>query len=175
MRIRLAFAMVLVGLYAVRATALADDKTTTPGTQQFEAMKKLVGDWVEIGKDGKPTDKLVSSIRLTAGGSVLQETLFPGGDHEMVTMYHLDGSNLILTHYCMLGNQPRLRAEPGDSVKKVLFKFVGSTNLKSDDEHHMNQVTFTLVDNDHFQAEWLSCKDGKECHKANFDLVRKPK
>ena len=28
----------------------------------------------------------------------------------MATLYHLDGDQLMLTHYCSAGNQPRMRA-----------------------------------------------------------------
>jgi hypothetical protein len=166
--------MLLIAFFAFAATARADEKTTSAANARFETLKRLAGDWVEVGKDGKPTDKLVSSIRTTAAGSVVQETLFPDTDHEMVTMYHLDGGNVVLTHFCILGNQPRMRAEPGES-KKLVFRFIGGTNLKSEDEHHMNQATLTILGDDHFQAEWVSCKDGKACHTAQFDLVRKPK
>jgi hypothetical protein len=158
---------------AVAASVRAEEKAAAVNAQRFEALKQLAGDWVEVGKDGKPTDKVVSSIRVTSAGSAVLETLFPGSDHEMVTMYHLDGGDLILTHYCSLGNQPRLRAEPGDEVNKIVFKFVSATNLKSDDDHHINGATFTLDGKDHFKAEWASCKEGKACHQVNLDLVRK--
>jgi hypothetical protein len=167
--------LLVTALVAALASARADDKAAPAAGQRFEALKGLAGDWVEIDKDGKPTDKLVSSIRVTSAGSTVQETLFPGSDHEMVTMYHLDGADLVLTHYCMLGNQPRLRAEPGKDVNRITFKFIGGTNLKSDADHHMNQATLTLEGKDRFKAEWVSCKDGKPCHQVSFDLVRKPK
>ena len=80
-----------------------------PGLEQ---MKKLAGTWVEADKDGKPTDKVVSVIKVTAGGSAVQETLFPGQPQEMVSVYHMDGADLVMTHYCMLGNQPRMKADP---------------------------------------------------------------
>ena len=33
----------------------------------------------------------------------------------MMTMYHADKTGLMLTHYCKLGNQPRMRADrPGE-------------------------------------------------------------
>lgn len=172
---RVAFGTFVSALCVLVVTARADEKATSVNTARFEALKKLAGDWVEVGKDGKPTDKVVSSFRVTAGGSTVQETLFPGTDHEMVTMYHLDGSDLLLTHYCMLGNQPRMKAEPGSETKRIPFKFVGSTNLKSEDENHMHEATLTLVSDDRFQAEWISCKEGKPCHKVGFDLVRKAK
>jgi hypothetical protein len=175
MKTRVALSLLIIALLTVVASLRAEEKAQSTNTRRLEALKQLAGDWVEVGKDGKPTDKVVSSIRVTSGGSTVQETIFPGTDHEMVTMYHLDGDDLLLTHYCSLGNQPRLRAEPGRDVNKIVFKFVSATNLKSDDEHHINGATFTLEGKDRFKAEWVSCKDGKACHQVNLDLVRKQK
>jgi hypothetical protein len=175
MKRRIAFSLVPLVLFAVVCSSRAADKTPSVSAQRFEALKKLAGDWVQLGKDGKATDKVISSIRVTSAGSAIEETLFPGSDHEMVTMYHLDGDDLVLTHYCSLGNQPRLRAEPGEDVNKIVFKFVSSTNLKSPDDHHINGATLTLDGKDHFKAEWVSCKEGKACHQVNLDLVRKQK
>jgi hypothetical protein len=172
MKTRTAFVLLATVLAVVATSARADDKGAPVNAQRLEALKKLAGDWVAVDKDGKPTDKVVSSIRVTSGGSAVQETLFPGTEKEMVTMYHLDGADLVLTHYCMLGNQPRLRAEPGTDVNTIVFKFVSSTNLKSTDDHHMNQATLTLDGKDRFTAEWSSCKDGKPCHNVKLDLVR---
>lgn len=175
MKSRRAFVLLVIGLLVLAASSRADDASTSANGQRFEALKKLAGDWVQVGEDGKPTDKLISSIRVTSAGSAVQETLFPGSDHEMVTMYHLDGADLVLTHYCALGNQPRMRAEPGKDVNRIVFKFIGGTNLKSSDAQHMDQVAFTIAGRDRFKSEWVSCKDGKPCHQVSFDLVRKSK
>jgi len=174
MKLRTALSLLAIALIAMVSSSSADEKTTPVNVRRFEALKKLAGDWVEV-KDGKVTDKVVSSIRVTSAGSALQETMFPGSDHEMVTMYHLDGDDLVLTHYCSLGNQPRLRAEPGTDVNKIVFNFVSSTNLKSKDAHHVSGATFILDGPDHFTAEWVSCKEGKACRLVTLDLVRKPK
>ncbi len=175
MKVQTVSLMLAIVLLPVTASTRADEKPAATSAQRFAALKKLAGDWVQIGKDGKPTEKLVSSIRVTSGGTAIQETLFPGSDHEMVTLYHLDGDDLVLTHYCMLGNQPRMRAEPGKDVNTIAFKFIGSTNLKSKDDHHMNQATFTIEGKDRFKAVWVSCKEGKACHEVTLDLVRKQK
>lgn len=137
----------------------------------FDSLKKLVGEWTATGPDGKSME---TKFRLTAGGSVLVETLFPGKPEEMVTMYHMDGPDLILTHYCMLGNQPRLKAASVAETKKLSFKSVGGTNMKLADMH-MGQAEFTLVDNDHFVADWCSCTGGKpdESHHVNIKFARK--
>jgi hypothetical protein len=175
MKTRIAFSLLVIALLTTPAPSRAEEKGTSVNARRLEALKQLAGDWVEVGKDGKPTDKVVSSFHVTSGGSTVQETLFPGTDHEMVTMYHLDGADLVLTHYCTLGNQPRMRAEPGKDANTIAFKLVSCTNLKSQDDHHMHQATLTLDGKAHFKAEWVSCKDGKPCHEARFDLVRKQK
>ena len=105
----------------------------------------------------------------------MQETLFPGSDHEMVTMYHLDNGDLVLTHYCMMGNQPRMRAEPNNEVNRIVFNFIGGSNLKSADEPHMHQATLTIKGKDHFESKWIACKSDKSCHEVRFDLTRKQK
>jgi hypothetical protein len=164
--------MLMIALSSLSVTANAAEKTSA-NAARLEALKKLAGNWVEVGKDGKAADNVVSSIRVTSRGSVVQETLFPGSDHEMVTMYYLDGADLVLTHYCALGNQPRMRAEPANETNRLVFKFIGGGNLKSEDEMHMHAATLTLISDDHFKSEWTACKDGKPCHQASFDLVRK--
>ncbi len=175
MTFRIASTLLLTAMLAVGVLAKADDNTAPTALQNFEALKKLAGDWVEIGKDGKATDKLVSSMRVTAAGTAVEETIFPGTDHEMVTLYHLDGKDLVLTHYCMLGNQPRMRAEPSRETNQITFKFIGGTNLKSEDDQHMHEATLTIAGPDRLKAEWVACKDGKTCHRVSFDLMRKPK
>src|SRR6516165_9346322 len=83
-------AVLTLSLLAVFAPARAGEPGARTSSQQFAALKQLAGDWVEIGKDGRPTEKVISSMRVTAGGTAVQETLFPGTEKEMVTMYHLD-------------------------------------------------------------------------------------
>ena len=65
----------------------------------FEALKTLEGTWVmtEAGPNGK-VDEVV--FKPTAGGSAMMETMFPGSKHEMLNAYHMDGDNVIVTHYC---------------------------------------------------------------------------
>src|SRR5258707_8047978 len=77
-----------------------DAKLRPPPTNAgLEKMKKLAGTWLVAGKDGKATDEVASIIKVTAGGSVVHETLFPGQPHEMVSIYTANGPDLIMTHY----------------------------------------------------------------------------
>ncbi|MGE3804368.1 MAG: hypothetical protein AB7K24_06825 [Gemmataceae bacterium] len=133
----------------------ADEKESTlpkPNTNPtFEKMKKMVGTWVAADKDGKPTDQVVSVIKLTAGGSTLHETIFPGQPMEMVSIYTCDGPDLIMTHYCVLGNQPRMKADPKSPANQIIFKFAGGTNLDPKKDKHMHGATLTFIDDDHVE------------------------
>src|SRR5579883_2809635 len=100
-----------------------------PTNAGLEKMKKLAGTWVAADADGKPTDQVVSVIKVTAGGSAVHETLFPGQPQEMVSVYTADGPDLVMTHYCVLGNQPRMKADPKSPPNQIVFHFVGGSNL----------------------------------------------
>ena len=159
------------------AGARGDDAAAkaAPAHPGLEKLKKLAGTWVEADKDGKPTDKVVSVVKVTAGGSVVQETLFPGTDMEMISVYHLDKGDLVMTHYCVLGNQPRMKAEPGPKPNQIRWVFAGGTNLDPAKDTHMHGATVTIVDDDHLEIAGEAWENGKpsETHCGCMKLVRK--
>ena len=158
---------------ALGAGTRGDDKPAAhPG---LEKLKKLAGTWVEADKDGKPTDKVVSVIKVTAAGSAVQETLFPGQPMEMLSIYHLDGADLVMTHYCALGNQPRMKADPKSPANQIKFLFAGGTNLDPTKDMHMHEGTLTFVDDDHLHLTGSAWEGGKVCEGPGCDmkLVRK--
>lgn len=167
--------LAIVSVAAWSATSSGDPKKPIekPKSPLFEKFATLVGDWE--GKDPHPGSDQTTKVnyKLTSGGSVLVETIDPGGDHEMITVIHPDGDSLVLTHYCMLGNQPQMTAKGGPSDDKVAFQFVKCTNLKSDKEMHMHSVTYTFVDKDTLKSDWTNYDNGKESGCANFELKRK--
>ena len=114
-------------------------------------------------------------FKVTGAGSAVHETIFPGSPHEMVTMYHLDGKDLVLTHYCAAGNQPHLKLDASSSANQLVFKFLNGANIDPAKDHHMHEGAITLVDNDHIDWNWLGYSDGKpdEAHKVALKLVRK--
>ena len=106
-------ALVLSAAVAVTAPP-ASAATGAAAPAALERLKALAGEWV-AAEDGEMAKKgdLVARYAVTAAGSAVVETVFPGSAHEMVTVYHADGPDLVLTHYCMEGNQPRMRARDG--------------------------------------------------------------
>lgn len=168
----------LMLLLALTAASRGNDKPAAKPTHPgLERLKKLAGTWVMADKDGKPTDQVVSVFKVTAGGSAVIETIFPGQAHEMVSVYHADGKDLVMTHYCVLGNQPRMKADPKAPANQFVWKFVGGTNLDPAKDKHMHEGTLTLVDDDHLVMAGVAWEDGKpskECC-GEMKLVRKKK
>jgi len=167
----LAALAVAIGL---TVNAKAEDKEKAKKSQ-FDMLKGLAGEWSGKGTHGDASHDSTVTYKVTSGGSAVVETLDPGGEHEMVTVFHQDGDDIVLTHYCMIGNQPRMKAERGDSTKKLAFKFTGAGNLKSDKDAHMHDLTIEFIDADHIKTIWTFYQDGKADSTATFDLKRKKK
>ena len=169
----------LVLLLGLELAAHGDDKTgkqpAPPTNPAFETMKKLAGTWLAADQDGKPTDQVVSIIKVTAGGSAVHETLFPGQPHEMVSIYTVDGPDLVMTHYCVLGNQPRMKADPKAPANQIRFQFAGGSNLDPKKDKHMHAATLTLVDADHFEVAGVAWEGGAPAKDmcCGMKLVRK--
>jgi len=146
-----------------------------PTNAALEKMKSLVGTWVMADKDGKPTEQVVSVIKLTAGGSAVHETLFPGEPHEMISIYTVDGKDLVMTHYCMLGNQPRMKADPKSPAGRIVFEFAGGSNFDVKKDKHMHGATLTFVDADHISVDGIGWENGEPAKEmcAGMKLVRK--
>jgi hypothetical protein len=170
-------AMVLLALAAAsRSAETTTGKTPADFAQQaLERMKKLAGTWVAADKDGKPTDQVVSRIKVTAAGSTVHETLFPGQPHEVVSVYHRDGGDLVMTHYCSLGNQPRMKADPKSPRNQLRFRFAGGSNLDPAKDKHMHEGTITFIDDDHIEFTGVCWEGGKADagHSCQMKLVRK--
>lgn len=164
--------LILAASACLLAVHAQPDKKT-PRAPALEPFRKLAGEWLGTGAHGDMKFDARVVYKITSGGTAVVETLDPGGDHEMVSVIHPDGDALVLTHYCMIGNQPTMKATPKPGEKKVAFEFVKATNMKSDKDMHMRSVTFTFVDDDTLRTEWTNFKDGKEAGKAVFELKRK--
>ena len=134
----------------------------------FDALKALEGTWEGKNNQGR---MMKVSFRTTSGGSALLSEIHGMDAENMVSMFHMDGDRLLMTHYCGAGNQPRMKATLAPDGKSVVFDFVDATNLASPDAGHMHHVVFGMPDNDHHTEEWTFLDHGKEM-KELFTLQR---
>ncbi len=135
-------------------------------------LKALAGEWE--GTLGPNKANVIYTI--VSGGSVVMESMkMPAPEPDMVTMYHRDGAGLVATHYCSMGNQPRMRAAEGAAdAKSIRFRFADITNLSKPDGGHIRHLTITFEDANHFTQNWTSFANGKE-QTETFKWTRKKK
>ena len=168
------WACAVMAVLAVGARA-DDHKHEGDKSAGLDRIKKLVGTWVAADDKGQPTDQVVSVFKVTAAGSAVHETIMPGTGHEMVSVYHADGKDVVMTHYCALGNQPKMKLDPASTDKELKFVFVGGTNLDPAKDMHMHEGSIKWLDDDHIEWTWSGYLDGKPAkgHGISMKLVRK--
>lgn len=153
---------IVVGLALLMSAGLgirAAGRAQTDAAAAFDRLKTLAGEWEA---DTTSMGKARLTYELAANGTALVERESFEKMPAMVTMYHLDGARLLLTHYCMAGNQPRMVARSYDRASGVLdFEFLDATNLASPGTGHMRSVTMRFVDDRHITSEWRYFENGK--------------
>ncbi len=170
-----ACSVVAIGAACAWTLAVQDAKPEKSAAQRaFERLKETAGDWIAKDDAAKENADIWVSRKVTANGSVIVEHMFPGSDHEMITMYYVEGDHIVLVHYCALGNQPMMRCKP-DGGAELKFEFAGGTNIRPDTDMHMHEATMRIPGPDAIWAEWRSWNEGKPVDAVLFDLVRKPK
>jgi hypothetical protein len=137
----------------------------------LDRVKGLEGLWE--GHFGEQAIPGQTQFTISSGGSAVREIMFPGAPHEMTNMYHLDGSTLVMTHYCAAGNQVTLRAKLDGSPDTLSFDFERITNLTGDGAHFMGRMKLTFLDQGRIRQDWTSFENGAVKGVASFDWVRK--
>ncbi len=147
--------------------AVADAPASNPA---WERLKSLVGDW-EGSAEGHPARV---SYRLVSSGTALAESLSTPDSGEMLTLYHPDGSSLVMTHYCSENNQLRMRAAGlSPDGKRIVFAFVDVTNVSGTDAPHMVGLVVLFLDADHMTQQWTHQEAPGKTHTSDFQFTRK--
>ncbi len=142
------------------------------GPAAFEHLKSLAGDWEgTIDRPDGPPGSV--QYRVASGGSVVMETLLPGSDHEMISMYFLEGKRLVMTHYCAMGNQPQMRLASA-SAGELRFDFAGGAGIDPAATTHVHAGRIAFPGPDRLEAEWDVHAGGKRVGTNRFFLKRKP-
>ena len=153
------------------------------GSAEFERMKGLIGIWegeMPMKSKGKKEmheehakmmQKMRVSYHLTAGGSAIVETFAPGTPMEMVSVYHDRGGKLSMTHYCMLGNQPRMDLQDSQDGK-MMFMFSDDNEVDPAKGMHMHSMALSVVDRDNIIQRWTMFQEGKAQQAHDMRLAR---
>jgi hypothetical protein len=185
-----AVAGAIVVLAGVRLASAGDETPAKEGVEAkavFARLKKLAGTWkvdfttegevaklkekAEEHKDKHGHQEVI--FKLTGAGSALVETQMPGHPHEMVSVYHLDGSELRMTHYCAAGNQPRLKLDRTKSrPDHLIFVFDGGTNLDPAKDMHIHGLEITFHKDGKVTSAWEGYMNGKSFGTTAFNMTR---
>lgn len=178
MRILMLMAVALGLLPAVCAPASEDLGPTTPSTPElaraaFERFRALEGSW-----EGQSTKGWTEALRyqsIAAGSTVLETSLDAHPGEAMATTFYLDGDRLLLTHYCVARNQPRLEATAfADGGRTIVFTFKDGANIPTRDRGHMDKAVFTFESPDRVRSRWTWYQDGKEKWFEEIVQTRRP-
>jgi hypothetical protein len=130
----------------------------------FESLKQLAGEWSGTstqGWEGTHTMEIIA-----AGTAILSASRIdphPGAHDTMATIFHMDGDRLLLTHYCVARNHPRLVATSvSDDGRVIEFAFLDATNLRSRDDGHMDRAVYTIESSDRYRSRWTFYQKGQE-------------
>jgi hypothetical protein len=154
--------LTLLGLL-VGGSSVLGQSADVDAAAAFARLKALKGTWEGKTASGQ---KVTTTFELTANGTALVEK-YVGSEAmkhaEMLTVYHLDGTALALTHYCIAKNQPTLKAERFDpQTGDVQFEFVRASNLASPNAGHMRRALYRLESPNQFTTSWEFFQDGKK-------------
>ena len=120
-------------------------------------LSSLEGEWQLVGEDGELG--LGSTFALTSAGSAVREIMFAGQPNEMTNFYHMDGQSIVCTHYCAIGNQPRMVTtgmQTNDGVASFDFTTDSVSNFRKEQNHYMGGLKLTLLDANTIKQEWTS-------------------
>ena len=159
-------------LLAAALLGLAPAAAEISGRDAFNRLQMLEGAWRGhvTSADGPQAE---ARYEKTAAGNAVAERLFPGTPHEMLTVYYLDGEDLVLTHYCATGNHPRMRLDPAaSSPERLVFAFDEATNFSADVDPHMHEGRIEIQGADRLEADWAVFEKGREAGRNRFFLER---
>ena len=120
----------------------------------FERLKTLIGTWDVVGSERHVV------YYLTGGDVTLVEEF--KGEPTMASFYHMDGDQLMLTHYCNAGNQPRMTAVDYNADLGVLrFQFLDVTNLQTATAYHTRDLAIRFMNEDDVELTFTGLKEGE--------------
>ena len=138
------------------SSSVCMDMPPYQGSAAFVKLKSLVGRWKGETCIGPAT----TEFRLIAGGSVIEEHFAKGTPMEMLSTYHDVEGKLVMTHYCALRNQPRMRLSHS-TADSLTFDFIPTPGLNPAKDKHMHGATYTFVDANHLKVEGVAWDNGK--------------
>ena len=129
-------------------------------------LTSTAGEWQsgpqhEHGGPAPAGNRNAVSVKTKAAGSAVVHTYAQGTPGEMETIFHMNGDELLLTHYCALQNAPVLRFVKSNKPGELKFEFKGGTNFDAKVDAHLHESTFQIKDKDTVEQSSTVFANGK--------------
>jgi hypothetical protein len=155
---------VILTLLCASPTLLAQSSAQ----KTLDRFKSMVGTWQGKSPTGETSEV---AYRLAAGGTAVMADMHMAGE-DMMSMYYVNGDDLLMTHFCPTNNQPRMKAVISSDLNTVSFDFMDATNLRGPNAGHMHRAVFLFSDADHYTEEW-TWKQAEKNSTMHFEMQRK--
>ena len=147
------FLFALFCLWLTCSALLAGEQTP------FDVFKSLQGQWSI--RAGDKTLPLHVTYDLGSNGSIVTEQF-----GKELSVFYSEKGNLLMTHFCNRGNQPRLKLKAGSAARRYEFDMFDITNLKDPSDDHVHTIIYEIPDPQHISLEIIWKKsDGEESEK----------
>lgn len=165
-----------LGTFPVQMTHPVSDPAKSDAEKSFEKLKTLEGSWegpmTTVPQMAEAEGKIAQvSLRVTStGNALMHEMRIRGLPDNPITMFYVDGNNLLLTHYCDAGNRPRMEGKVSPDGKSLEFDLL---DVAGGTQHgHMHHMMFTIIDANHHTEEWTYMNPSGKQVRAHYDLRR---
>jgi len=130
----------------------------------FEVFKSLQGQWaISAGDKTLPFHMIYA---LGSNGSIVTEQF-----GKELSVFYSDNGNLLMTHFCNRGNQPRLRLKEGGAARRYEFDIFDITNLKNPSDDHVQAIIYEIVDPQHIHLK-IVWKKGDRQESEKYVLTK---
>lgn len=177
LKFNLIFLIMLAGM-VISSNAISEKPESKyqskPAPEVLKHFTSLEGEWVGKHVNHEGEEQQVALVyRTVSGGTAVEERIFADTPQEMITVYHgSDDGGLLMTHYCMLGNQPRLQLE-NTHEKMFKFTYLDGVGIDRDITGHMGGMKLTILDENTIQQEWDYYEEGEVKNTSTFTFTRK--
>jgi hypothetical protein len=129
------------------------------GPTPFEVFKNLKGEWAIIA--GDKTLPFHMTYAVGSNGSIVTEQF-----GKELSVFYSDKGDLLMSHFCNRGNQPRLRLKASGAARRYEFDMFDITNLKDPSDDHVRAIIYEIPDPQHIHLEIIWKKgEGEESEK----------
>lgn len=160
-------------IYWIDSGVIDAARTKITAAEAFLLLTQLEGRWLGSGGSlGTEPEEIVHEFTVAAGDSVVMEVMDPDGEREL-NAYHLVDGDLMLTHYCGGGSQPRLELDVDRAAPGVLpFVLVDGTGFDPETDRHIHSAKLVLRRGDRLESWWTAEKAGQVVMESRFVLER---